>query len=82
MPFFFFFFFLHKSTFYPQETTYAYQIRILLKLRYRECRGPVQTNPGNKICGFKYVKISCGRPAVGTSRLMGICRWRGSHFRD
>ena len=37
-------------------------------------------NTGNEICGFKYVKISCGRPAVGTSRLMGICRWRGSTF--
>ena len=76
------FFFCRKSAFCPQETTYAYQNRILLKPRHRECRGPVQTNPGNKICGFKYVKISCGRPAVGTSRLMGICRWRGSHFRD
>ena len=37
-------------------------------------------NTGNEICGFKYVKISCGRPAVGTSRLMGICRRRGSTF--
>ena len=77
-----FFFFLHKPAFCPQETSYAYQNRILLKPCHSECRGPVQTNPGNKICGFKYFKISCGRPALGTSRPMGICRWRGSHFRD